>query len=58
MYIIREVTGLSLENIGTKFCGKKHSTVKHSIDIVSERMQRDNKFKVSVYNILKQFKEL
>lgn len=57
MYIIREVTGLSLENIGNKFGGKKHSTVKHSIDIVEERIMRDVKFKNTVYNIIKQFKD-
>lgn len=57
MYIIREVTGLSLENIGNKFGGKKHSTVKHSIDTVEERMIRDVKFKNTVYNIVKQFKD-
>lgn len=56
MYIIREVTGLSLENIGQKFGGKKHSTVKHSIDIVEERIRHDVKFKNTVYNIIKQFK--
>ncbi len=56
MYVIREVTGLSLENIGNKFGGKKHSTVKHSIDTVEERMTYDVKFKNSVYNIIKQFK--
>ena len=57
MYIIREVTGLSLENIGNKFGGKKHSTVKHSIDIIEERIQKDIKFKNSVFNIIKQFKD-
>lgn len=56
MYVIREVTGLSLENIGNKFGGKKHSTVKHSIATVEERMLRDVKFKNTVYNIIKQFK--
>ncbi|MCD7827910.1 MAG: chromosomal replication initiator protein DnaA [Clostridiales bacterium] len=57
MYVIREVTGLSLENIGNKFGGKKHSTVKHSIDNVEERMIRDVKFKNTVYNIIKEFKD-
>ncbi len=55
MYVIREVTGLSLENIGNKFGGKKHSTVKHSIDTVLEKMIHDIKFKNSVNNIIKQF---
>lgn len=58
MYIIREVTGLSLENIGSRFGGKKHSTVKHSIDTVEDRMRRDVKFKNSVYNVIKQFREV
>ena len=57
MYVIREVTGLSLENIGQKFGGKKHSTVKHSIDTVEEKMARDIKFKNTVYNIIKQFRD-
>ena len=55
MHVIREVTGLSLENIGNKFGGKKHSTVKHSIDTVTERMSHDITFKNSVNNIIKQF---
>ncbi|MBQ8210047.1 MAG: chromosomal replication initiator protein DnaA [Clostridia bacterium] len=55
MYVIREITGLSLENIGNKFGGKKHSTVKHSIDTVLEKMAHDIKFKNSVNNIIKQF---
>ena len=55
MHDIREVTGLSLENIGNKFGGKKHSTVKHSIDTVTERMSHDITFKNSVNNIIKQF---
>lgn len=57
MYVIREVTGLSLENIGNKFGGKKHSTVKHSIDNIEDRIQHDIKFKNTVYNIIKQFKD-
>lgn len=57
MYVIREVTGLSLENIGGKFGGKKHSTVKHSIDTVEEKMTRDIKFKNTVYNTIKQFRD-
>lgn len=56
MYVIREVTGLSLANIGSYFGGKKYSTVIHSINTVEERIQSDLKFKNSVYNIIKQFK--
>lgn len=56
MYIIREVTGLSLANIGGYFGGKKYSTVIHSINYVEDKMIHDTKFKNSVFNIIKQFK--
>lgn len=52
IFIIREVTGVSLENIGSYFGGKKHSTIKHSIDMVEERIKRDNAYKNSVYSII------
>lgn len=52
IFIIREVTGVSLENIGSYFGGKKHSTIKHSIDMVEERIKRDNAYKTSVYSII------
>lgn len=55
MYVIREITGLSLENIGNKFGGRKHSTVKHSIDSLLEKMSTDINLKNSVHNIIKQF---
>lgn len=52
IFIIREVTGVSLENIGSYFGGKKHSTIKHSIDMVEERIKRDNAYKTSVYSVI------
>lgn len=58
MYIVREVTGLSLEAVGSYFGGKKHSTVKHSVDNVASRIKTDIKFKTSVYNIIKHFKDV
>lgn len=57
MYIIREVTGISLANIGSYFGGKKYSTVIHSINTVEERMSRDSKFKNSIHNLINQFRE-
>lgn len=57
MYIIRELTGLSLEEIGKYFNGKTHSTVKHSIDSVADRMDKDKEYKTLVENIIKNIQE-
>ena len=53
MYIIREITGMPLEEIGKIFSGKTHSTVKHSIMTVSDKMDKDREFKTLVENIIK-----
>lgn len=58
MYIIREMTGMSLEEIGKCFNGKTHSTVKHSIDSVSDRMDKDREYKTLVENIIKNVQEI
>ena len=53
MYIMREITGMSLEAIGEYFGGKKHSTVKHANTVVHDRMQEDFNFKKTVEDIIK-----
>lgn len=57
MYIIREITGLSLGDIGKLFGGKTHSTVKHSLDVVSERMDKSNTFKKTIEDTVKNVQE-
>ncbi len=57
MYIIREITGMSLEDIGKYFGGKTHSTVKHSIDKVRTMMDDDFQFKKTVEDIIKNVKD-
>lgn len=57
MYIMREITGLSLEEIGKYFGGKKHTTVKYSIDVVREKMDKDFNFKKTVDDIIKNVQE-
>lgn len=57
MYIIREITGMSLEDIGKLFGGKTHSTVKHSLDVVSEKMDANNTFKKTIEDIIKNVQE-
>lgn len=57
MYILREMTGMSLEEIGKCFNGKTHSTVKHSISNVAERMDREKDFKALIENLIKNVQE-
>ena len=57
MYIIREITGMSLDEIGKYFGGKTHSTVKHSIDKVRTMMDEDFQFKKTVEDIIKNVKD-
>lgn len=53
MYIMREITGSKLESIGEYFGGKTHSTVKHSIVNVVNRMEKDFNYKKTIEDIIK-----
>lgn len=57
MYIMREITGLSLVEIGNYFGGKQHSTVKHSIDMTRKKMDEDFLFRKTVEDIIKNVQE-
>jgi chromosomal replication initiator protein len=41
MYLARQLTGLSLEQIGAYFGGRDHTTVLHACKKVEERLERD-----------------
>lgn len=56
MYVIKEVTELTLKDIGQTF-GKKHSTVLHSIDMCKQKMTSEPKFKGTVNNIIRDIRE-
>ena len=47
------IENVSLEDIGKYFGGKTHSTVKHSIDIIRNRMDNEFQFKKTVEDIIK-----
>lgn len=57
MYIIREITGLSMQQIGERFGGKSHSTVHHSISLIENRIAKDIAFKNQVYDIIKNIQD-
>ena len=57
MYIMRELTDLSLPDIGRYFGGKDHSTVHHSIKKVETKMEMSTSFRDRMNGIIKNVKE-
>ncbi len=57
MYIMREVTDLTFEEIGAQFGGKKHSTVIYSIEAAESKMDDNPQLRTIVYDILKSIKD-
>ena len=57
MYIMREVTNLTFEEIGSVFGGKKHSTVIYSIEAAESKMEDNPQLKSTVYDIMKSIKD-
>ena len=56
MYCMREVTSMTMEQIGAEFGGRNHSTVNHSIKKVSEQLKKDQNLKDMVEDIIKNSK--
>lgn len=52
MYIIREITGMSMESIGSEF-QRDHSTVVYSLKTMEESISRDRHLKETVDDIMK-----
>ena len=53
MYIVREVTQMSMAAIGEEFGNRDHSTVVYAIRHIEARMEKDNHFKETVDDIIK-----
>lgn len=45
MYLLREVTSLSLEKIGELLGGRDHSTILHGLKVIEERLKADPLFR-------------
>lgn len=56
MFLARELTNLSLPEIGQHFGGKDHTTVLHSYNKIKENIQKDEKFKELVNRIIFEIK--
>ena len=57
MYIMREITDMSLPEIGQEFNGKDHSTVHHSIKKIEQKLTTNPVFKDRIQQIIKNVKE-
>ena len=57
MYIIRELTSISLDDIGMYFSNLDHSSVHHAVNKVAEEMNTDNSFKIKVDEMIRNIRE-
>lgn len=57
MYVIREMTGLSLQDIGKEFGGRDHTTVMHALDNVKSSLDTDNSLNAMIEDIKKNVSE-
>ncbi len=56
MYVMREITNLTYEDIGKEFGGKKHSTVIYSLEAAESKMEENPALKSMVFDIMKNIK--
>jgi len=57
MYIIREITQVSLPYIGEEFGGRDHSTVHHAITKIEDLIRKNATFKNNVQDLVRNIKE-
>lgn len=57
MYVMREITDLSLPEIGQNFNGRDHSTVHHSIRKIDTKIKTNNTLKNRIDSIIKNVQE-
>ncbi|MDL2219481.1 chromosomal replication initiator protein DnaA [Ruminococcaceae bacterium OttesenSCG-928-O06] len=53
MFCVREITGISMEEIGTQFGGRDHSTVVYACNTISTRQQADTHMREMIEDIIK-----
>ena len=53
MYVVREITGMSMDDIGSEFAGRDHSTVVYSINDMQKKLETDTRLRETVEDIIK-----
>ncbi len=57
VYVLREITGQTLQMIGEAIGGKNHSTINYSISLVEKKMRNEPSFKNTVFEIINNLQE-
>ena len=53
IYVVREITGMSMEDIGKEFGGRDHSTIVYSLKSMESNLNNDRHLKETVEDIIK-----
>ncbi|MBQ8134829.1 MAG: chromosomal replication initiator protein DnaA [Clostridia bacterium] len=53
VYAVREITGMSMNDIGEEFGGRDHSTIVYALKQIEKNMDKDPKLKATVDDIIK-----
>lgn len=53
IYVVREITQISLASIGEEFGGRDHSTVSYAIKNVENKLKKDSRYREIVEDIIK-----
>ena len=53
IYVVREITGMSMEDIGKEFGGRDHSTIVYSLKSMENNLNNDRHLKETVEDIIK-----
>lgn len=57
IYIVREITQMSMSTIGEEFGGRDHSTIVYAIQQVEKNMQNDLRYKETIEDIIKNIRD-
>ena len=57
IYAVREITGMSMKNIGDEFGGRDHSTIVYAINQIEKNMSKDPKLKSTIEDIIKNIRD-
>ena len=53
IYIVREITGMSMEDIGKEFGGRDHSTIVYAMKVIEKDLEKDQHLRETVSDIIK-----
>ena len=58
IYVVRQVTGLSMTDIGTEFGGRHYSTIVYTMQEMERKIEKDSKTKAIVEDIIKNIQDM